>query len=613
MQRPGTPERSAQDKPARHTTVDRVGKYDLIAVLARGGMGDVYLGVLQGPVGFSKLLVIKELRPDVQDDEAHVAMFLDEARLAARLNHPNIVQTIEVGADGRRRFIAMEYLEGQPLSRVLHRARKRGNPLPLPMYFRIVTDALTALEYAHSFAAFDGTPLGIVHRDVSPQNVFVTYEGHVKLIDFGVARTQVASQQTRPGSLKGKLKYMSPEQAAGRRMVDLRTDIFATGVMLWEGIVGTGPWEGMADVDILKSLLAGRVPRLGEVRPNLDPDLRDIVDRATSPDPNDRYPTALAMRDDLEQYVNTHGLSLGRELPAFVSILFREDRRKLQGLVDMQLRMLTETSPVEHLSHGGMRGMPIGSRSEDRPAKRIIDAIGSLDGVPPSVVAPASSLAPAASTSTPGGRISSGFWMVGAAIASASAFGTLAVHLSMRVPIAKTGPSAPPSRLAVPAPPAAAPPPAPSPTPGSPPAPVARRPAHISVRATPPWAKLSIDGFSVSNPYGADWAPDGAVHHLTATAPGYFDQTSAVSLDKDAVVDLALEREPAPRKWAAPISGASPAPPPPAAAALAPNVSDSKGAVPVDSLPLRELLEGVGVKPKRDLDTKNPYPEPSVP
>lgn len=592
MQRPETPELSANETAARRKTVDRVGKYDLIAVLAHGGMGDVYLAVLQGPVGFSKLLVIKELRRDVQDDEAHIAMFLDEARLAARLNHPNIVQTIEVGADGQRRFIAMEYLEGQPLNRVLHRARKRATPLPLPMHFRIVSEALTALEYAHSFTDFDGTPLGIVHRDVSPQNVFVTYEGHVKLIDFGVARTSVASQQTRPGSLKGKLKYMSPEQAASRA-VDQRTDIFAAGVMLWEGIVGTGPWEGLADLDILKNLMSGRVPRLAELRPDLDPDLTTIVDRATSPHPGNRYPTALAMRDELEHYVAVHGLSLGRELPAFVSILFREDQRKLRALIDAQLRILTESSPVELLSISGMRRMSIGSTGAGVAPGPMLTASGALGGEPASIAPPAPS---------PGSRIPGGFWMVAAAIASACAFGTLAVRLSMHMPIAKTASSAVSTRPVLAASASAPPPP--------PPRAVIRRPAHISLRASPPWAELYIDGFRVGNPYVADWTPDGAIHHVSATAPGYFDQTSAVTLDRDLVIDLSLERAPPPRPFpevnagpprpAAPPASASPAMPPPASPA-APKPGDD-----YDPPPIRPI-ERTGPKPTRDLDTNNPY------
>jgi eukaryotic-like serine/threonine-protein kinase len=168
------PTSGAPQRKATPQTESRLGKYRLIAVLGRGGMADVYLAVAQGLVGFNKLLVVKEMRLEAADDDLRETMFLDEARLAARLNHPNIVQTIEVGSDGHRRFLAMEYLDGQPLHRVLRRAREHQAPLDLAMNLRILGEVLTGLEYAHSLVDFDRTSLGIVHRDVSPHNVFVT-------------------------------------------------------------------------------------------------------------------------------------------------------------------------------------------------------------------------------------------------------------------------------------------------------------------------------------------------------------------------------------------------------------------------------------------------------
>jgi eukaryotic-like serine/threonine-protein kinase len=193
----------------------QLGKYRLVAALGRGGMADVFLAMLEGPSGFNKLLVIKELRQGVLEDGTAVQMFMDEAHLAARLNHPNIVQTLEVGSDGSRCFLIMEYLDGQPLPRVIRRARERGAQIPLQTHVRILVEVLTALDYAHSFTDFDGRPLSIVHRDVSPQNIILTYEGGVKLIDFGIAKTALASGETREGIVKGKVKYMPPEQAMG--------------------------------------------------------------------------------------------------------------------------------------------------------------------------------------------------------------------------------------------------------------------------------------------------------------------------------------------------------------------------------------------------------------
>jgi eukaryotic-like serine/threonine-protein kinase len=166
-----------------------LGKYQLIAELARGGMAIVYLALVQGPGGFNKLVVVKELKPELIEEPAFLAMFLDEARLAAKLSHANIVQTNEVGNDGKRYFMAMDYLDGRGLDRVRRRARASGQDLSLPIHLRILCDMLAGLHYAHTLTDFDGTPLSIVHRDVSPQNVFVMFDGQVKLLDFGIAKS----------------------------------------------------------------------------------------------------------------------------------------------------------------------------------------------------------------------------------------------------------------------------------------------------------------------------------------------------------------------------------------------------------------------------------------
>ena len=174
------------------------GKYSLIAELGHGGMADVFLAVQQGQAGFNKLVVIKRLRETFADDPEFVAMLLDEARLAARLNHPNVVQTNEVGQVGRHHFIAMEYLEGQPLHRINHRSAKKGG-VPLVYQARICADVLAGLHHAHELQEFDGTPLGVVHRDVTPHNIFLTYSGQVKVVDFGIAKAVGRSAETRTG------------------------------------------------------------------------------------------------------------------------------------------------------------------------------------------------------------------------------------------------------------------------------------------------------------------------------------------------------------------------------------------------------------------------------
>ena len=186
------------------------GKYQLFASLGRGGMADVFLSVARGQMGFNKLAVIKRLRQALAEEVAFRNMFLDEARLAARLSHPNIVHTYEVGEQGGVYFIAMEYLEGQSLNKVLKESLRRKEVIEPEIAARIVADALAGLGYAHELRDYDGRPLSIIHRDISPHNIFVTYDGHTKLVDFGIAKAALSSTETEVGVLKGKVAYMSP-------------------------------------------------------------------------------------------------------------------------------------------------------------------------------------------------------------------------------------------------------------------------------------------------------------------------------------------------------------------------------------------------------------------
>jgi serine/threonine-protein kinase len=219
---------------AGHSAKTEAGRrFRVIAELGEGGMARVHLALARGPSGVNKLVVLKTLRSHLANDPACLEMFIHEGRLAARLNHPNVVQTYEVNEDGGRQVMVMEYLEGQPLSHVYARGRKSGQ-LPLEMYVRVLCDALAGLHYAHELADFDGKPLNLVHRDVSPQNIFVTFDGQVKILDFGIAKAAVnAPNQTETGVLKGKVRYMAPEQIAGEAL-DRRADIFAVGAILWE-------------------------------------------------------------------------------------------------------------------------------------------------------------------------------------------------------------------------------------------------------------------------------------------------------------------------------------------------------------------------------------------
>ncbi len=337
-------------------------------------MGDVYLGVAQGPAGFSKLMVIKMLRPALAEDEQFLAMFLEEARLAARLNHPNIVQTVEVGNEGRRFFLAMEYLEGQSLQRLRQRVAKE-HPFPLGAHLRILVEALNGLHYAHELVDIDQKALGIVHRDATPHNVFVTYDGQVKVVDFGIAKAMDSSLETRTGELKGKVAYMPPEQASAQR-VDRRADVFALGVMAWEAAVGRRLWKGLNEVAIMHELLTGHIPSPREVDPRVPPELDAICKRALAPRPEDRYATAADFAAALEQFLaNIGDRTTPRDIARLASEAFEADRRELREIIDKQLRMLRagddQLAPMPKLPAPTGGGTP--SLSLARPSAAQLD------------------------------------------------------------------------------------------------------------------------------------------------------------------------------------------------------------------------------------------------
>lgn len=320
-----------------------IGKYRFLVELGSGGMGDVFLAVAQGPKGFNKLQVIKRLRPELVDDPEFLGMFLNEARIAARLNHPNVVQTNEVSEHENEYFIAMEFLEGQSLYAITKRAvsssPKNAPPqrMPLALHLHVLAEACEGLHYAHELADYDGTPLALVHRDCSPQNIFVTYDGEVKVLDFGIAKAADNATVTRTGVLKGKVPYMAPEQLDGRR-IDRRTDLFAVGAMLWEAATGTRLWKGLNDIQIAHRLHHKDVPQPSSFEPNVDPQLEAIVMKALAHRPDDRYQTAAELQAVLDAYVNKLGGVRRRDLGKYAGSLFTDTRKQLRRKIEEELR-----------------------------------------------------------------------------------------------------------------------------------------------------------------------------------------------------------------------------------------------------------------------------------
>jgi serine/threonine protein kinase len=321
------------------------GKYQLLARLGQGGMADVFLAVARGPLGFNKLVVLKRLRSNDEDEQA-LQMFLDEARLAARLKHPNIVDTYDVGQEVDSYFIAMEYLEGQPLSRVLKAIGASQRSVEPTVWVYVVAEALHGLHHAHELHDYDGSALRIVHRDVSPHNIFVTYEAEVKVVDFGIAKTALSIAHTESGLLRGKLGYMAPEQAL-RENIDRRADVFAMGVVLWEALSGRRAFEGDMAMMFAK-LVQAEIPRLADVKPEIDSKLAAIVERALKKDPNDRYATAADMRDALLEYAHALAGAAGKnEVASVMASLFGDHRALIKREIEKQLAAVARSQPKE--------------------------------------------------------------------------------------------------------------------------------------------------------------------------------------------------------------------------------------------------------------------------
>jgi serine/threonine-protein kinase len=291
---------------------ERLGRYIVHDAIASGGMATIHLGRLVGPAGFGRTVAIKRLLGHLAKDPDFVASFVDEARLAARVRHPNVVPTLDVVVDGDETLVVMEYVHGESLSRLL---AERASPPPLGITLAIVCQVLSGLHAAHEATGPGGKPLELVHRDVSPQNILVGADGSARLVDFGVAKAAWRLQQTRDTALKGKLSYTAPEQLASRS-VDRRTDVFSASVVLWEALTGARLFAGSTPAECAAKILSGDVPRPSSVAPELSHELDEVVLRGLAASPEDRFATALDMAEALE---STGELATPREVSAWVS------------------------------------------------------------------------------------------------------------------------------------------------------------------------------------------------------------------------------------------------------------------------------------------------------
>ena len=291
------------------TFPSKLGRYQIVKHLANGGMAQVLLARATGIEGFERHVVVKRIHQDRAEDPAFVKMLLDEARLAAQLHHNNIVQVHDIGKEKGEYFFAMEYVHGEDLRKLLMKVNKKKEKVPFEHVVTIVTTAALALHHAHEHRGPDRKPLGLVHRDVSPANIIVGYDGNVKVVDFGIAKAALRAkgEDTKAGSLKGKVSYMAPEQCAGQT-VDRRSDVYSLGIVLFELSTVRRLFKGNNDFLTMSAIVQGNIPTPSSYRPDLPPELEAIILKALALDPAQRYQSADEMREALEVFAAAKGL-----------------------------------------------------------------------------------------------------------------------------------------------------------------------------------------------------------------------------------------------------------------------------------------------------------------
>lgn len=324
----------------------RAGRYELLDTIASGGMATVYLGRAVGAGGFERLVAIKTMHPHLSSEPEFVAMFLDEARLAARIRHPNVVATIDIQQDELGLLLVMDFIEGPSISQVTRALGKQKTTMPMDIAVRIMLDVLAGLHAAHELCGAGGEPLNVVHRDVSPQNILVGVDGIARIMDFGVARAESRISTTKSGDAKGKVSYMAPEQASQKEM-DRRADIYAAGLVFWELLVGRRLLRGDNDMVIMHQIFHANHPTPHESLESIPRELSDVVMGAIARERDDRYPTMAAFAEAVDKAVQASGIVVAS--PKVVGAFVRD--------------LNIHKSPVELASGSRQLGMPASIRT----------------------------------------------------------------------------------------------------------------------------------------------------------------------------------------------------------------------------------------------------------
>jgi serine/threonine-protein kinase len=402
---------------------DKLGKYEVIRQIAVGGMAELYLTRTVGIEGFEKLVCVKRILPQYINNPTFVNMFLNEARLAAMLHHPNIAQVYDIGQDAGEYFFSMEYVHGEDLGRLVATGRENGVPISLDCALTLAAGLCAGLHHAHEKAAPDGKPLGVVHRDVSPTNVLVSYDGAVKLVDFGIARAGGEPSQSTTG-LKGKISYMSPEQCRGRTVLDRRSDVFSVGSILYELTTGRLPFVDETEYGVLHQIVNREADPPSTLVPGFPPQLEAIVMRALAREPERRFSTALELQNQLEDYAHENRLRVSPlVLARLMSTLFPArleewDHARAQGAFFVEQHVVRTLIESGKTADGAPRYQPQPQPQADDASDGVTSVAGSptatdIQAMQPMAIGPTPRLArppspsPTSGEATPSARPSS--------------------------------------------------------------------------------------------------------------------------------------------------------------------------------------------------------------
>lgn len=366
-----------------------LGRYEVGAKIGGGGMATVYIGFAPREDGTEEHVALKVIRDELAHDEEFARMFIDEAKILARLSHPNIIHTLEYGLTGHHRFIAMELLSGRTFYEAWELMAGKGETLPFQLAAWICARTAEGLHSAHELVDETGAPLGVIHRDVNPGNIFLTFQGEVKLIDFGLAKARVRLSKSAEGIVKGKIPYLAPEQAGGRP-IDRRIDVYALGTTLWESVTMKRLFKRATDIDTLRAIRDAKVPDVRQMIEGFPEDLWKVIDRALKVDPEERYQTADELRKDLDAFAGDTE-SLQKELVTLLERLYPGQEAKQasweRAATAPRQRMMTMPPP---------HAVPMASSTllEDPPSNPDVKGVAEVKEPPPAPSIPKPSALP---------------------------------------------------------------------------------------------------------------------------------------------------------------------------------------------------------------------------